>query len=181
MILLEIDALEIIVDFFKFIVPSLIVFGVTYFLLSKFLEEQRLHRILELKKGQSAQITPIRLQAYERLALFLDRISPDNLVIRMSRSGQSADQLRQELVQTITNEYNHNISQQIYISDDAWKMIIAVKEQIIQVIEICYKDCSPEESGPGLGKKILKKLMNEKEIPTQRAIELLKKEIEIAL
>lgn len=175
------DTFDFMANLLLFIVPSVIVFGVTYFLMNKFLEEQRQLRLLEIKKLQAEQMTPIRLQAYERLTIFLDRISPDNLVLRHSKSGQSASELRTRLIQNITEEFNHNISQQIFVSNQAWIMIKAVKEQIIGIIEHCYADCEPDSSGPSLGKKILTHLMNQKEIPTQKAIEFLKKEIEIVL
>ncbi|MEY2924806.1 MAG: hypothetical protein RLZZ337_1354 [Bacteroidota bacterium] len=178
--ILEINILEVIIDFLKIIIPAAIVFAVTYFVMKKFFDEQHKTRLLELKRAQIKVISPIKLQAYERLALFLDRISPDNLVLRLSKSGQSATQLRTALIQTISDEFNHNISQQIYVSDQSWNLIKAVKEQIIGIVEVCYKECEESDSGPTLGKKILTRLMTEKQIPTQRAIELLKKEIEIA-
>ena len=181
MIITELNLVDVLVHLIYFTIPALLVFGITYFLMQKLLTEQQKLRILDLKKQQSSQITPIKLQAYERLTLFLDRISPDNLVLRLSKSGQSASQLRVELTQTVVSEFNHNISQQIYVSDEAWEMISAVKEQIINIIEDCYSKCDANESGPGLGKKILNSLMSERTIPTQRAIQLLKKEIEIAL
>lgn len=179
MILFEINIWEVIIGMLQFIIPAAIVFGVCYYMVKKFLDEQRRSKVLEFKKEHAKQITPIRLQAYERLAIFLDRISPDNLVLRLSRSGQSAAELRRLLIQTITDEFNHNISQQIYISDQSWSMIKAVKEQIIGIVETTYKECDEGESGPQLGKRILTKLMDTREIPTQHAIELLKKEIEL--
>lgn len=179
MIVAEIDGWSIVANALNFLIPAGIVFGITYYLIDKLLSEQRKVRLLELKKEQMKELTPIKLQAYERLTLFLDRISPDTLVVRLSRSGQSANQLRHELVQTINSEYNHNISQQIYVSNDAWNMITAVKEQIISIVDDCYRSCDDTHSGPDLGKKVLSKLMVENYNGTQRAIELLKKEIEI--
>jgi hypothetical protein len=181
MTLLNIDGWQVLINLLNFIVPALIVFGVTYYIMNSFMLEQRKIRILELKKEQLKELTPIKLQAYERLTLFLDRISPDNLVVRLSKGGQSAAQLRSELIHTVTNEFNHNIAQQIYVSDNSWNMIKAVKEQILVLIETSYQQCDAGETGPGLGKKILNKLIEQKNNPTQRAIELLKKEIEIAL
>lgn len=180
MTLNDLTGIQVILNTLNYLIPSLVVFGVTYFIINKFFEEQRKLRLLELKKEHMRELTPIKLQAYERLTLFLDRISPDNLVIRLSKSGQSANQLRHELIQTISSEFNHNISQQVYVSNDCWNMIKAVKEQIIGIVEVCYRECEDTESGPGLGKKILTKLMQEKTIPTQHAIELMKREIEIA-
>lgn len=179
--ILTVNIPEAIFNILNFTIPALIVFGITYYLLHAFLNEQRKIRILELKKEQLKELTPIKLQAYERLTLFLDRIAPDNLVVRLSKTGQSAHQLRNELMMTINSEFNHNIAQQIYISDESWRMIKAVKEQILNLIDASYQECSDHETGPGLGKKILNKLINERTHPTQRAIELLKKEIEIAL
>ncbi len=181
MILAEITFIDVLIHLIYFIIPALLVFGITYFLMQKMMTEQQKLRILELKKQQNEQITPIRLQAYERLTLFLDRTSLDNLVLKLSKRGQSANQLRHELMQTVQSEYNHNISQQIYVSNEAWEMITAVKEQVLNTVENCYAECDDTESGPGLGKKILTKLMDGKTISTQRAIQLLKKEIEIAL
>ena len=181
MILAEITFIDVLIHLIYFTIPALLVFGITYFLMQKMMTEQQKLRILELKKQQNEQITPIRLQAYERLTLFLDRTSLDNLVLKLSKRGQSANQLRHELMQTVQSEYNHNISQQIYVSNEAWEMITAVKEQVLNTVENCYAQCDDTESGPGLGKKILTKLMDGKTISTQRAIQLLKKEIEIAL
>ncbi|MBT6236188.1 MAG: hypothetical protein HOI49_08915 [Bacteroidetes bacterium] len=163
------------------LVAAGIVFGVTYYLMDKMFAEQHKTRLLELKKAQLAEITPVKLQAYERLTLFLDRISADNIVIRITKPNQTAQQLRQGLIQTISSEYNHNISQQIYVSNDAWNMIKAVKEQMIAIIEDSYKNSEADTSGPDLGKAILTRMMAENTMPNQRAIELLKKEIEIAL
>lgn len=179
--ILEINSIQILVNVLSFAIPTLIVFGVVYYLINKFMDEQRKVRLLELKKEQMSELTPVKLQAYERLTLFLDRISPDNLVMRLSKSNQSANQLRNELIASVGAEFNHNISQQIYVSNDAWNMVKAVKEQIIGIVEVCYEECGENETGPGLGKKILTRLMNERTIPTQKAIELLKQEIEIAL
>jgi hypothetical protein len=176
-----VDVLQVFINILSYTIPALVVFGVVYFILTRFMDEQRKIRLLEVKKEQMSALTPLKLQAYERLTLFLDRISPDNLVLRLSKSGQSASQLRSELIQTIQSEFGHNISQQIYVTNDAWNMIRAVKEQIIGIVETCYQECNENETGRGLGKKILTRLMNEKQISTQKAIELLKKEIEIAL
>jgi len=181
MILAEIDGWEVVINGLNFLIPAGIVFGTTYYLVNKLVSEQRNIRLLELKKEQMHELTPTKLQAYERLTLFLDRISPDNLVVRLSKSGQSATQLRYELIQTILGEYNHNISQQIYVSNSTWRIIQAVKDQVIDTIENCYTTCKTSDSGPELGKKILTHTITHNPQSIQTAIELLKKEIDIAL
>lgn len=180
MMLLEVDFIEVLVNILQFLVPAGVVFGVSYYMINRFLDEQRKNQVLEFKKEHAKQVTPIRLQAYERLALFLDRISPENLILRLSRSGQTAAELRRELIQTVTDEFNHNISQQIYVSDQAWNMIKGVKEQIIGIVEQAFQESTEEETGPQLGKRILTQLMDSNSMLSQKAIEYLKKEIELA-
>lgn len=180
MVLFQFNGWPIAANILNFLVPAGIIFGVTYYLIDKLLGEQRKMRLLELKKEQLRELTPLKLQAYERLTLFLDRISPENLVVRLSTSGQSALHLRHALVQTINNEYNHNISQQIYISNEAWKMIQAVREKLLRTIDDCYRDCADTSTGPDLGKLILAQMMTENYTGTQRTIEILKAEIESA-
>ena len=175
------EILPLVVNTLSMLLAASLVFGVTYYLVNRFLEEQRKSSLLELKKETAKIITPVKLQAYERLTLFLDRISPDNLVLRHSKSNQTAADLRSELIRSITSEYDHNISQQIYVSNSVWSVIKGVKEQIIGIVEVCFKNSKPGDTGPELGKQILTYLMEQKEIPTQRAIELLKNELEVIL
>lgn len=174
---LAVDTLQIVINFLGIIIPAGIIFFIVYWLINKFLEDQYKTRLLELKRDNQKHITPVKLQALERLTLFLDRISPDNIVLRHSRSGQTAAELRKAILQNISDEFNHNISQQIYISNDAWNMIKAVKEQIIGIVECCYKNCDENDSGPDLGKKILNYLIESKQMTTQQAINLLKQEL----
>lgn len=175
--ILAVDTLQIVINFLGIIVPAAIIFFIVYWLINKFLEDQYKTRLLELKKENQKHITPVKLQAFERLTLFLDRISPDNLVLRHSRSGQTAFELRNAIIQSISDEFNHNISQQIYVSNDAWNMIKGVKEQVIGIVDHCYKECDEDESGPALGKRILNYLIETKQTTTQQAINLLKQEL----
>ncbi len=180
MILTEIDGWGAVVNTLNFLVPSGIVFGTAYYLHNKLVSEQHKICLLELKKEHIHALTPLKLLADECLTLFLDRISPNNIVIRLSKSGKSATQLRHELVQTILSEYNHNFSQEIYIYNNTWQMIRAIKDQIIGTEEDCYTPCGTSDSGPDLGKKILRTMAIYAPVK-QTAIELLKKEIEIVL
>ena len=94
-------------DILKYILPSLVVFVAVYFVLISFLENDSKKRIMEIKLANQKTITPIRLQAYERIVLFLERISPNNLILRVSRKEYNAFQLQSSLIKTIRGEFEH--------------------------------------------------------------------------
>lgn len=177
--LLAIDSFEIFIETVKFIIPSLVVFLTTYAMLSKFMDDDYRTKLLELKKENSNSMIPMKLQAYERLTIFLDRISPDTLVLRMADPQMNATQFKHLLIRTINDEYTHNVSQQIYVSTQAWKVVKAVKEQVIVTIENSYKDMKEDSKSTDLGKSILQDMMAKNENPCYVAIEFLRKEIEL--
>lgn len=104
----------------------------------EFVTNEQKKTLLEIKKIQESQtlkvVTPIQLQAYERLVLFLERIKPDNLVLRCYQPGMNTRLLRDVMIQDIRNEYEHNLSQQLYISAQAWVYIKNAKEDIINTL-----------------------------------------------
>jgi hypothetical protein len=177
--LLQIDSLEVFIEIVKFLVPSLVVFGITYTMLSKFMEDDHRSKLMDLKKQNSNMLIPMKLQAYERLTIFLDRISLETLVLRLADPTINATQFKHLLIRNINDEFTHNVSQQIYVSNQAWKVIKAVKEQVISIIENSYKDMKEGDKSTNLGKAILTDMMKKGDNPNTVAIEFLKKEIEL--
>lgn len=105
-----------------------------------------------LKKTSPKQI---QLQAYERLTLLADRIALPNIVARLNESNASAKELQLLLIQTIKQEYEYNITQQIYVSEDAWTMIKNLKEQNTYIINQIADSLPQNATGLDLSKKIL--------------------------
>ena len=105
------------------VVPSLVVAVTAFFLTKYFVENDQKKRLLELKFHSKEMVTPIRLQAYERMAMFLERIDPNQLLFRVSNPELTAYQMQTILLATIRSEYEHNLSQQVYISPEAWEGI----------------------------------------------------------
>ena len=169
--------MEVLFELLKYILPALIVFFTTYLFLRNWrkLEQRRMdeQRTLQMKDD----LLPIRLQAYERLILFLERISPESILMRMNRSAMTADQLKNELLHSIRQEYEHNIAQQTYISAETWQKVQAAKNQNIQFITSAASELKPDASGSTLGKLILEKVMEVKTPPSQAAIAVLKEEV----
>lgn len=176
---LAIDSWQLFLYIVQFTVPAIVVFLITYFTLKKMLDEDYKRRALDLKSENSKELIPMKLQAYERLTILLERIRLDNLVLRIADPSLSATEFKHRLYSSISDEFNHNVSQQIYISDQAWTMVKAAKEDAMNTIENCYKDMSEFSKSTDLGKSILNDVIQRKSDVVATAILFLKKEIEL--
>ncbi|MFW5644426.1 MAG: hypothetical protein ACOCZL_00800 [Bacteroidota bacterium] len=166
-----------ILEILKYILPSIIVFFTAFFLLRIYLNNEEKKKRLDLSMNRTDTILPVRLQAFERLILYLERISPDSLVMRFKNQKLSVAQLQNELIQNVRSEYEHNLSQQTYISSQAWKKIKMARSEIIKLINTSAAELNPADQGINLSKRILEKAMNDKNPPTQEALEFLKNEV----
>ena len=114
--------------------PALITGAVAFGLLHKFFRNEENKRKFELLRENQQQGLPIRLQAYERVVLFLERINPINLMMRVEPNGLDAPNYATFLIHNIQTEYEHNIAQQIYVTQDCWEIIMKAKNSIITQI-----------------------------------------------
>jgi hypothetical protein len=129
---MEIDR---IIELLSYTIPSAVTGLVAYyFFLNHTKNEERKLRLSILKENNK-QSLPIKLQAYERMTLFMERINPSNLLLRVTSVNNDKIAYAKSLANTIDQEYEHNIAQQIYISDECWSVIIASKNAIIQLIK----------------------------------------------
>ncbi len=163
-------------EILKFILPALIVFLTTYYLVKNFLLHENGKRAVDLKLANLSIITPIRLQAYERVILFLERINPNSLVMRTNKAV-SAPMLQGELLKTIRTEFEHNLSQQIYMSSKSWEAVIRAKEETIKLINVASTKVNQEANGMELAQTIINVSTQLTELPTKSAIEFIKREI----
>ena len=162
-----------------FTIPALIVGLLAYFMLTAFFKNEERKRNLEIRLKNEELFTPLRLQAYERMSLFLERISPPNLLPRVSQPGISAKDFKQMLIAEINNEYQHNLSQQIYVSHQVWVLIRAVKEQVINMINVCNTRMHDDAKAIDLSKAIFAVMIEQDENPVQKALDFLSKEVHI--
>ena len=169
--------MEEILEILKYTLPALIVFLTVLIMLRTWSRNEERRREREFNRQLSDEILPVRLQAYERSILLLERMSPDSLVLRVSRPDYSARQLQQELLSAITSEFEHNIAQQTYMSTDAWEKIRSAKNQIVHLINETASEVKPDAKGPTLGKMILERLAELNIPPSQVAIDFLKQEV----
>ena len=123
-----------ILELLMYAVPSLITGGVAYYLFDNYFKDQQNTRRWLLQRENQKHSLPLRLQAYERLALFLERINPAKLLIRIAPISDNKVAYQNLLIQHIEQEYEHNITQQVYVTNDLWTMLLTAKNTIIQNI-----------------------------------------------
>lgn len=166
------------IEILKIILPAGAVFAAAYLIVKRFLDNDQKQRELDMKKSNQNLITPLKIQAYERVIIFLERIHPNTLVVRTNKNGYSAQQLQLELIKAIKSEYEHNLSQQIYLSPAAWEMVKNAKEEIMKLINISATKVAHDRSSNDLAMMILNITANlDKKLPSDMAIDFVKKEI----
>lgn len=126
-------------DILKFTVAGVGIIYVAFYLLKPYLDRAEKLQLMDLKKAISSQTLPLRLQAYERIVLFVERANPANMLIRLSGTATSAAELHAMVVAEIRNEYQHNITQQIYVSARAWMLVKRVKDDTLSVVNNAVK------------------------------------------
>jgi hypothetical protein len=170
--------MEPIFQFLTFLVPALLVLYVAYLLVRSFINKELEMRKLEIRGRSIETILPTRLQAFERMALFLERMSPQNLLIRLNTGPMPAREFHQLLLSEIRNEYNHNVSQQIYMSEELWNLIKSAREDLTVMINESANEMSPEATGLDLSKRIFEKTITKNIDPIAHALIELKREIQ---
>ena len=157
--------------------PAMFVFLATYLVMSKMIKSEQLRLKAENVLNNQKYITPIRLQAYERMVLLLERISPQSLIMRTQRPNITNQELQSALLKTIRTEFEHNMAHQLYISDKAWEMVRMAKEDCIKFINQTALQTKPDDNSLQLCKLVLEKLLDRDLDPTTKAINYLKEEI----
>ncbi len=166
-------------EILKFTIPALIVLAITYVIVNKVMEDHSNRLEMELRIKTASLLTPLKLQAYERMILFLERISPQNLISSFNDGTNTAKGLKHLMEASIYQEYNHNLSQQIYISNQAWKIIQVVKEEVVQLLHVSMNELDENATGIDFPKKIIDKMISQNNIPTVKAIDFIKAEINL--
>ncbi len=170
--------MEMIYDLLKIVLPSVIVLYAVYLTIRSFIARQLEEYRLSIRQKNQEIVLPIRLQAYERVCLLLERVSPSNLVPRLNNSKMSAKALQSALVTEIRNEYNHNLSQQVYMSGDAWSYVSSAIEQLISTINEAGNEMEEKASGLDLAKVIFEKTLQKENDTLNGALSFIKNEIQ---
>jgi hypothetical protein len=169
---------EMIVEVMKLVVPCLAVLAAVWVVLRELQKKQEKQGTLELLKETQSKILPLRLNAYERAILFLERISPENLIIRVDASGKPAAVFHKQLVAEIRAEFEHNMSQQLYISNESWSELVKAKEAILGNINQLSRELGPAATGMDLGRRIIETMAKTGVSPSHQAIVVLRRDFQ---
>jgi hypothetical protein len=169
--------MEAITEIIKITIPALIVFFTAWIVLRNMIRNDQDKRRQELILQNNKLITPIKLQAYERVVLFLERISLESLLVRVSSPDMTSSQLHTAMLNAIRSEFEHNLSQQIYMSQQAWEVVRNARSNMIKIINSEVEKIPPDSSGMALSKRLLEKIMELDKEPTRAAIDYVKGEI----
>jgi hypothetical protein len=169
--------MELLMDILKITIPALLVMLTALLLLRNMIKNDQDKRKQELILQNSRTVIPIKLQAYERIVLFLERISLESMLVRVSSPGMSAVQLHSALLITIRSEFEHNLSQQIYMSPQAWEVVRNARSNMIKIINSEMGRMPEKATGMDFSRKLLETIMGMDKEPTRAAIEYIKSEI----
>ena len=171
--------MEIIVEILKIALPAgLVIYGM-YLVAVSFLKNERDNKLISLKTKNSETILPIRLQAGERICLLLERVTPNNLIRRVNTGSYSAKELHQILLNEVREEFNHNLSQQLYFSDETWESVRNAIEQVITMINRAAQDLNEEARGIDLNKRIFQLYLEKNNDSISQALKNVKSEIRV--
>lgn len=169
---------NILLDILKLSVAGVGVVWVAFYLFKPYLDKNERLQILELKKSADNQTLPLRLQAYERVVLFIERINPASLLVRLNGSGFSAAELHYQAIQEVSSEYQHNITQQIYVSSRAWAVVRHLKDDTVNLLNSTLRALPENASGLDFSRALLTHLSQLEDNPYDTAASLVRKDLE---
>ena len=150
-----------------------------YLLVKRYFDNQQKERLLQMKIDERREtlkvVTPIRLQAYERMALFLERISPDSLVLRTPHPCMDLKLLQGVMTKNIRDEWEHNLSQQVYLDPAVWARIREAKDEMINLVNSSAVTVTDTDDPTRLAASIFASAAQH--LPTDKALEELHREI----
>ena len=94
----------------------------------------------ELKSVSYKLIVPLKIQAYERLVLFIERIQFPVLVKRVYHPGISRNDFQFSILQNVQDEFEHNLAQRLYVTESTWQLIVMAKEEVLQNVNAVFND-----------------------------------------
>lgn len=179
---------ELVFQLGVFIIPAIIFFGAVYYVTNKWMEIQRekIKASLIEKKGAVAspksnnatlQFLPMQVDAYQRMVLFLERIAPNNMIMRLNNPGLPFRAFQQKLLENVRQEYEHNLAQQIFITPEAWDKVKSTKEEVLKIINMAATKLEDTALANDLSKGIFEITAQLKNQPTDGAISFLKTEL----
>ncbi len=175
------DPLSILLTIVKLTLPAAVVFATAYTILKNFLDKQYQMKLLEVKNDNRKTTIPLKFQAYERLALLCERISPGNLILRIKSPGMTVEDFHMALLIAIQQEFDHNISQQVYVSDNLWNIIKYTRQHLINTITACAAELDKREPAEKLSELLMENFDEMEEKPLETAQKAIRREASVLM
>lgn len=160
------------------IVPAGAVLLTAIFFLRKFSEREMRAAQIELKMERQKFFLPHRVDAYQRAILLMERIHPNSLIMRHHNPGLPAMAMQTQLLESVRQEYEHNMAQQLFISPEAWDLVKKSKEETLKIINLAGKQMEPTSMAMDLSAKVFEIVGEVGQLPTEIAVDVLKKELQ---
>ena len=164
-----------ILELLFYTLPALITGGVAYYFFQMFVQnEDKKRHFLLMRQNQKGSL-PLKLQAYERMTLFMERIDPSKLLIRIKPVSEDKNDYANFVIAQIEQEFEHNLTQQIYISDECWTIISTAKNSTIQMLR---KAATNEEvTDADKFRELILSSFFDKNTPSSAALSFIKNEV----
>ena len=163
------------INLLMYTIPALVTGAIAYLFFREHVENETNRRNFLIAKDLQKEALPLRLQAYERMSLFLERISPSKLLTRVNPTSLHKEDYENLLIANIEQEFEHNLAQQIYVTDQCWSIILAAKNATIQLIRKAAMN-EKTDSADKLREVVLTELM-ERSAPSNAALSFIKDEV----
>ncbi len=160
----------------KYILPLIILLIALMIILNHFAKREKTKLKYDLIKANNKLITPVKLQAYERIILFLERIRPDALALRLTKPNMTSKQIQMQMLSAVRNEFNHNLSQQLYVSDETWTAVVYAKEQVTRMINFTGTKVDPKNVSQAFTAVLIEMYNDADTKPVETSVETVKKE-----
>lgn len=167
--------------FIGIFLAGLMVFAICYYLQKQYFLRRVHEDQIALQKKSIDQTLPLKLQAYERLSLLFERIHVPTLIARFKRSKMSSGELQAALMVAIQQEFEHNVNQQIYVSDKLWQVLVAVKQELYNQMEKVMIKVAYSEDGDIYSSALVEHFAKRENDPTRKAIFAIKQEARLLI
>lgn len=173
--------MESLLEIAKYTLPALVVFATAYYILQGFFRNQLATMEMEMNKDIIASKIPIKLQAYERLILFCERIKLSNLVMRLRTNNMTNQQLQDSILISVQKEYEHNLVQQLYTSKNLWRIIELAKDETLNAVASAMNELDANQNASQLSNLLMGQGHQRQNDPVELAINAVKEEAKLIL
>lgn len=158
-------------------IPALVTGAVAIYFFRLHTNNEKNNRIYQLRKEKQQLALPNRLQAYERMALFLERITPSNLAVRIKPTGNDKPGYFKKLLGTVEQEFEHNLAQQIYLTSECWDVITTAKNNTLNFIRDIMIEGEVVDA-KAMREAIIQRTGKDNLPPTRTAMDFVKEEVQ---